>query len=123
MADIEKLFLESSSAYDDQDIDKMMSYVTEDYTWYNISEDGAQKLANGRDQAAQGLKMVFGSESYQGGRVDFAKAFGNIVVALEIDTYVEDGKQVEKARLGVYEYDKDKLHRAWSFPVNDSSEG
>ena len=118
MSDVLELFAESSNAYDDRDIDKMMSYVSDDYTWYNIAPDGAQKLAEGREQAAQGLKMVFGSPSYVGGRVEFSKAFGKTVVALEVDTYRENGQEVERSRLGVYEYRDDKLYRAWSFPVD-----
>ena len=120
MADIHQRFLESSSAYDNRDIDKMMSFVSEDYTWYNIGPEGAQKLADGRAQAAQGLQMVFGSPDYISGRVAFSKAFGHIVVAVEVDTYRQDGEEVEKSRLGVYEYKGDELHRAWSFPIEDS---
>ena len=119
MTDFQELFLQSTGAYGDKNIDKMMSYVAEDYAWFNISEDGATKIASGRDQAAQGIKMVFESENYISGRVDFSKAFGKIVVALEVDTLIEDGKEVEKSRLSVYAFENEKLHRTWSFPVDN----
>ena len=117
--DVEQLFLESSKAYDEQDIDKMMSFTTEDYTFFNVSSDGPQKLAENQEQAAKGASMTFQNPNYISGRATFTKAFGNIVVAFEIDKYREGDEVIEKGRVGLYEYRGDKMCRAWSFPVEN----
>ncbi len=119
MSKYEDMFLASSKAYDDQDYDKMMSFVADDYQFYGITDDGPKLRANGKDQATAALKMVLESDSYVKGEVAFLKGFGNLVIALEKDQFREGGQLVTRSTLGVYEYRGDKLVRAFSFPVKD----
>ncbi len=119
MSKYEDMFLASSKAYDDQDYDKMMSFVADDYQFYGITDDGPKLRANGKDQATAALKMVLESDSYVKGEVDFLKGFGNLVIALEKDRFREDDQVVTRSTLGVYEYRGNKLVRAFSFPVKE----
>ncbi len=118
MPDVEDLFRASSKAYDERDIKKALSFVSDDYAWFKITEDGAELRSKGKEQAAFGLKMVFDSEEYIKGDVTFLKSFGNIVVAYEKDQYKEGGEFVTRGTLGVYIYQGDKLSRVYSFSVD-----
>ena len=46
MTDYKEVYLASAEAYKDQDIDRMMSHATEDFTWYNIEPDGPRMLSD-----------------------------------------------------------------------------
>ncbi len=118
MSKYEELFLQSSRAYDDKDYDRMMSFVSDDYEYYGITDEGPQLRAKGKEQAMAGLQMVLESDTYVKGEVEFLKTFGNVVVALEKDQFREGDKVVTRSTLGIYEYQGDKLTRAFSFPLN-----
>jgi hypothetical protein len=119
MTDYKEVYLASTRAYQDRDIDTMMEYVTDAFSWYNIMPDGAAQLANSKEQAKQGMKMVFDNIDYVSGHVDFAKTFGNILIAVETDTIRQDGEEVIMRRMSVYECEDGKLNRCWSFPIQD----
>ena len=119
MTDYKEVYLASTRAYQDRDIDKMMEYVTDAFSWYNIMPDGPMQLASSKDQAAQGMKMVFENIDYVQGHVDFAKQFGDLLVAVETDTIRQDGEEVKQRRLSLYECEDGKLHRCWSFPIKE----
>jgi hypothetical protein len=119
MTDYKEIYLASSQAYKDRDIEKMMSFVTEDYSWYNIHEEGPRLLATGPEEASQGMKMVFANTDYISGHVDFLKTFGNILIAVETDTILQNGEEIRAQRMSVYECKEGKLHRTWSFPIEN----
>jgi ketosteroid isomerase-like protein len=122
MADYKEVYLASTRAYQDRDIDAMMDYVTDDFSWYNIMPDGPMQLADGKDKAKQGMKMVFDNIDYVEGHVDFAKQFGDLLVAVETDTIRQEGEEVKMRRLSLYECTDGKLHRCWSFPIKEDQE-
>ena len=119
MTDYEALFKQSSRAYDNKDYDQMMSHVADDYQFYGMTDDGPQLRAANKEQAMAALSLVLESDAYVKGEVAFLKAFGNIVVALEKDQFREGDEVVTRSSLGVYEYQGDKLVRAYSFSVQD----
>jgi hypothetical protein len=119
MTDYKEVYLESTRAYQERDIDKMMECVTDDFSWYNIMPEGATLLASGKEKAKFGMKMVFDNIDYVEGHVDFAKTFGDLLVAVETDTIRKDGEEVKMRRLSLYECKDDKLHRCWSFPIKE----
>ena len=121
MSEYEQLFLESTKAYDEKDYEKMMSFVTDDYSWFSMTESGSVLKSKGKDQAIAGLKMVFESGAYIKGEVAFLKAFGNIVVAYETDQYHDGDEVVTRGTLGIYQYKDKKLARVFSFPVEDEA--
>lgn len=119
MTDYKEVYLASTQAYQDRDIDRMMEYVTDDFSWYNIMPDGASLLASGKEQAKQGMTAVFENIDYVSGHVDFAKTFGDVLVAVETDTVRQGGQEIRLRRLSVYECQDGKLHRCWSFPIEE----
>ena len=123
MIDYKEVYLASTRAYRERDIDAMMEHVTDDFSWFNIVPDGAMQVASSKDQASQGMKMLFENIDYVQGHVDFARVFGDILVAVETDTIRQDGEEVQSRRLSVYECQDGKLNRCWSFPVKEEDGG
>lgn len=119
MTDYKEVYLASTRAYQERDIDKMMEYVTDDFSWFNIMPDGPMQLAASKADVKPGMERVFANIDYVQGHVDFAKTFGDILVAVETDTIRMNGEEVRMRRLSVYECKDDKLHRCWSFPVKE----
>jgi ketosteroid isomerase-like protein len=119
MTDYKEVYLASTKAYQERDIDKMMEYVTDEFSWFNIVPDGAMKVASSKQEAQQGMKMLFENLDYISGHVDFAKQFGNLLVTVETDRIRQEGKEVRMHRLSMYECQDGKLHRCWSFPIKD----
>ena len=118
MTDYKKVYLASSEAYKDQDIDRMLSHATDDFTWYNIEPDGPKLLSDTKEKAKVGMQYIINDPNYLSGHVDFAKAFGNIVVVVETDQILKDGEEVTQRRMSVYECKDGKLHRCYSLPIN-----
>jgi ketosteroid isomerase-like protein len=122
MTDYKKVYLASAQAYQDGDVDKMMDYATEDFSWYNIEPDGPRLLSDTKEKAKIGMQFIINNPDYLSGHVDFAKAFGNVVVVVETDTIRENGEEVKKRRMSVYECKDGKLHRCLSLPVNEDDQ-
>ncbi len=120
MSDYKDVFLKSSEAYQARDIDKALSFVSDDYTYYRITEDGPKVLATGKEEVRRNLGAIFNNPSYKKGKAVYTESFGHMVIALEKDTFENDGKEITVSNFGVYEYKDGKLFRAWTFPVDES---
>jgi ketosteroid isomerase-like protein len=119
MTDYKQVYLGSAQAYKDGDVDKMMDYATEDFSWYNIEPDGPRLLSDTKEKAKVGMQYIINDPNYLSGHVDFAKAFGNVVVVVETDQILKDGEEVTQRRMSVYECKDGKLHRCLSLPINE----
>ena len=119
MTDYKQVYLGSAQAYKDGDIDKMMDYATEDFSWYNIEPDGPRLLSDTKEKAKVGMQYIINDPNYLSGHVDFAKAFGNVVVVVETDQILKNGEEVTQRRMSVYECKDGKLHRCLSLPINE----
>ena len=117
MTDYKEVYLASTRAYQARDIDTMMEYVTDDFSWFNIMPDGPMQLASSKEQAKQGMAAVFSNIDYVQGHVDFARQFGNLLVTVETDTIRQNDTEVQMRRLSLYECSDGKLKRCWSFPI------
>jgi len=122
MTDYKEVYLASTRAYQARDIEAMMQYVTDDFSWFNIIPEGAKQVADSKEQAKFGMKMVFDNLDYISGQVDFIETFGDLLVAVETDKIIQDGKEVSLRRMSVYECREGKLYRCWSFPINDAAQ-
>jgi ketosteroid isomerase-like protein len=119
MTDYKKVYLGSAQAYKDGDVDKMMDYATEDFSWYNIEPGGPRLLSDTKEKAKVGMQYIINDPNYLSGHVDFAKAFGNVVVVVETDQILKNGEEVRQRRMSVYECKDGKLHRCLSLPINE----
>jgi hypothetical protein len=122
MTDYKQVYLASAQAYKDQEIDKMMDYATEDFSWYNIEPDGPKLLSDTKEKAKIGMQYIINNPDYLSGHVDFVKAFGNVVVVVETDLILKNGEEVKQKRMSVYECKDAKLHRCLSLPINEDDQ-
>ena len=120
MTDYKKVYLASAEAYKAGDIDRMMDHATDDFSWYNIEPEGPVLLSDTKEKAKVGMQFILDNPDYLSGHVDFAKAFGNIVVVVETDQVLKDGKEVTQRRMSVYQCKDAKLHRCLSMPIEDA---
>jgi ketosteroid isomerase-like protein len=119
MTDYKKIYMASSEAYKSGDIDEMLSYATDDFSWYNIEPQGPILLSDNKEKARIGMQYILDNPDYLSGHVDFAKAFGNVVVVVETDRVRKDGEEITQRRMSVYQCKEGKLHRCISLPIAD----
>ncbi|NND53472.1 MAG: hypothetical protein HKN56_00690 [Gammaproteobacteria bacterium] len=115
------IYLKSAEAYKNQDVDLMLSYASDDFSWYNIEADGPKLLSDTKEKAKMGMQYIINDPNYLSGHVDFAKAFGNIVVVVETDQILKEGEQVKQRRMSVYQCKDGKLNRCISLPVDENA--
>lgn len=108
-------------AFMSRDADAIGQYLTEDFTWYRVNEDGANAAVSGREQTVAMLSTFFGNDSWTESEVHRLGMLGNILVQVEVDTFVRDGQPVELSTLSVYEFRDGMRWREWKFyPVADN---
>jgi len=108
-----------AAAFNRKDADELGRLLAEDYTWYTVAEDGPRKASEGRAQTVERMRGFFASMPYARSRIADSLEVGNLIVAVEVDSFEVDGRSVERRTLGVYEYRDGQLRRAWAFPVPD----
>lgn len=121
MTDYKKVYLASAEAYKDQDVERMLSYASDDFSWYNIEPAGPKLLSDTKEKAKVGMQYIINDPNYLSGHVDFAKDFGNIVVVVETDQILKGGEEVTQRRMSIYECKDGKLHRCYSLPINENA--
>ncbi len=117
MTDYKQVYLASAEAYRSGDVEAMLSHATDDFSWFNLQADGFVQLCDSREKAAIGMQFILDNPDYLAGHVDFAKAFGNVVVVVETDVVRKDGEEVRQRRMSVYECRDGKLARCVSLPI------
>jgi hypothetical protein len=122
MTDYKKVYLASAEAYKNQDVDLMLSYATEDFSWYNIQPEGPVLLSDTKEKAKVGMQYIINDPNYLSGHVDFAKAFGNVVVVVETDRIRKNDEEVTQRRMSVYQCKDGKLGRCLSLPIKDDDD-
>ena len=121
MTDYKQVYLASAKAYSNGDIDAMMEHATDDFSWYNIEPGGPKLLSDTKEKAKVGMQFILDNPDYLSGHVDYAKAFGNIVVVVETDRVRIKDEEVTQRRMSVYECKDSKLHRCLSLPINEEA--
>ena len=117
MTDYKKVYMASSEAYKSGDIDEMLSHATDDFSWYNLEPQGPVLLSDTKEKAKMGMQFILDNPDYLSGHVDYARAFGNVVVVVETDRVRKDGEEVTQRRMSVYECREGKLGRCISLPI------
>jgi ketosteroid isomerase-like protein len=121
MTDYKQVYLASAEAYKNEDVDLMLSHATDDFSWYNIEPEGPVLLSDTKEKAKMGMQYIINNPDYLAGHVDFAKAFGNVVVVVETDRVRKDGEEVKQRRMSVYQCKDGKLGRCLSLPIDEDA--
>ena len=112
---------EAEVAFMNQNADAIGQYLTEDFTWYQVNEEGAKAAVTGREQTVAMLSTFFNNDSWTESEVHRLGMLGNILVQVEVDTFERGGKPVEMSTLSVYEFRDGMRWREWKFyPIADN---
>lgn len=114
-ADVIAMIEAAEVPFMNQDADGIGEFLTEDFAWYQVKEEGAQQTVKGRDETVQLLSSFFGNNSWTESEVHRLGMLGNILVQVEVDTFMRDGAPVELETLSIYEFRGGKRWREWKF--------
>lgn len=104
-----------------QDAAGIAEHLTEDFAWYQVNEDGVKEAVKGRDATVALLGSFFGNNSWRDSEVHRLGMLGNILIQVEVDTYLRDNEPVAIETLSVYEFRGGKRWREWKFyPTADN---
>jgi len=113
--DIIEMIEAAEIAFMNQDAEGVRQHLTEDFTWYQVGPEGAKQTVSGREETVELLSSFFGSDSWTESEVHRLGMLGNILVQVEVDTFLRDGAPVQMETLSVYEFRDGKRWREWKF--------
>jgi len=119
MRDLAQIVLDQTQAYNDKDLDKLLSGLAENYESYIVGPEGPKLRARGKAEVGERIGRMFAATGYAESRVEDVRVYGQLAVALEIDSFDTPAGRKTMRSIGLYEFDADRLVRAWSFPVRD----
>ena len=99
----------------EQDADGIAEYLDEEFAWYQIDAEGAREAVKGRAETIALLSTFFGDNSWTESEVHRLGMLQNILIQVEVDTFMRDGQPVELETLSVYEFMNGKRWREWKF--------
>ncbi|MGI9344215.1 MAG: nuclear transport factor 2 family protein [Gammaproteobacteria bacterium] len=102
-------------AFMERDADGIRQHLDADFTWYQVNEEGAKETVKGREETIQLLSTFFDGDAWTESEVHRLGMLGNILVQVEVDTFVRDGEPVELETLSVYEFRDGRRWREWKF--------
>jgi limonene-1,2-epoxide hydrolase len=114
-ADIIALVEAAEVAFMERDADGIRKHLDADFAWYQVNEEGAKEAVKGREETVQLLSTFFGGDAWTESEVHRLGMLGNILVQVEVDTFVRDGEPVELETLSVYEFRDGRRWREWKF--------
>jgi limonene-1,2-epoxide hydrolase len=114
-ADVIAMIEAAEVPFMDQNADAIGEYLTEDFAWYQINAEGVKQAVKGRDATIALLSGFFGNSSWTESEVHRLGMLGNILVQVEVDTFMRDGAPTAMETLSVYEFREGKRWREWKF--------
>jgi hypothetical protein len=117
MDDLLAMVRRQRDAFNRKDVDAMVADLADDYTWFQVTDQGAVPSASGKADVAARMAAFFKAMPYLGSEIDRAMVVGNYIVAEEKDSFQTPAGAKTQITLGVYEVVDGKFKRAWAFPV------
>ena len=106
-----------TDAYNRKDLEALLAGLADDYESWEVGADGPNCRARGREQVGRALSAMFAASGYTRSSVEDVRAYGNLAIAIEVDSYQTAEGERSMRSLGVYEFRDGALRRAWSFPI------
>jgi len=119
MQDLVERVRSQTEAYNRKDLKALLAGLADDYESWEIGVDGPNCRARGREQVAEALAAMFAASGYARSSVEDVRAYGNLAVAVEVDSFETAEGERSMRSLGIYEFRDGELRRAWSFPLAD----
>ena len=110
----------SEEHFENMNVEGAILSLDDDFTMYEITNDGAEEMVRGIEQVRSALSGVFGSGTWLGANVYKWGLTDNTLVQIEEDFYrAEDGGTRAVKSLVVVEYRDGKRWREWRFKPAD----
>lgn len=108
---------ESEEAFMKRDVAAAGASLTEDFSWYRVTDKGPELMVQGRAATEERLKSFFASPAWtdSGSEVHRLGMVGNTLVQVEIDTLNMGQGPVRQTSLHVYEFRDGKRWREFAF--------
>ena len=120
-AEYQQLIDDMERAFNQRDAAALGPNLTEDFSWYQVGEDGPKQILSGRQQTVEQMTKFFASPVWtrQGdSEIHRLGMLGNTLVQFEFDTLQSDKGLVRQKTLNVYQYRDGKLWREFSYLVD-----
>lgn len=116
-ATYQRMIEDSEAAFLKRDVAAAGASLTEDFTWYRVTEQGPELMVKGRAATEERLKAFFASPAWTdtGSEVHRLGMVGNTLVQVEIDTLNMGQGPVRQTSLHVYEFKDGKRWREFAF--------
>jgi len=110
----------SEEHFENMNVEGAILSLDDDFTMYEINDEGAEEMVRGIEQVRAALGGVFGSGTWLGANVYKWGLTDNTLVQIEEDFYTtEDGGTRSVKSLVVVEYRDGKRWREWRFKPLD----
>ena len=110
----------SEEHFENMNVEGAILSLDDDFTMYEITDEGAEEMVRGIEQVRSALSGVFGSGTWLGANVYKWGLTDNTLVQIEEDFYrAEDGGTRAVKSLVVVEYRDGRRWREWRFKPAD----
>ncbi|MDE0129515.1 MAG: hypothetical protein OXQ86_08110 [Gammaproteobacteria bacterium] len=110
----------SEEHFENMNVEGAILSLDDDFTMYEINDEGAEEMVRGIEQVRAALSGVFGSGTWLGANVYKWGLTDNTLVQIEEDFYrTEDGGTRSVKSLVVVEYRDGRRWREWRFKPED----
>ncbi|MYK37478.1 MAG: hypothetical protein F4036_06970 [Gammaproteobacteria bacterium] len=110
----------SEEHFENMNVEGAILSLDDDFTMYEITDEGAEEMVRGIEQVRAALSGVFGSGTWLGANVYKWGLTDNTLVQIEEDFYsTEDGGTRSVKSLVVVEYRDGRRWREWRFKPQD----
>jgi ketosteroid isomerase-like protein len=113
----QKMIDDSEAAFLRRDVAAAGASLTEDFSWYRVTEQGPELAVQGRGATMERLQAFFASPAWsdRNSEVHRLGMVGNTLVQVEIDTLNMGKGPVRQTSLHVYEFRDGKRWREFAF--------
>ncbi|MGI9329589.1 MAG: hypothetical protein ACR2QB_02650 [Gammaproteobacteria bacterium] len=109
------LITQAEDAFLAQDAAAVGPYLAQDYSWYQVNDQGAKLMIQGRDNTVALLGGFFGNNDWRESDVHRLGMFDNILIQVELDHFGEGESARTIRSLNLYEFKNDMRWREWKF--------
>lgn len=113
--DMLALIEKAETAFLEQNAAAVGPYLAENYSWYQVNEEGAKMMIQGRDETVALLGGFFGNNDWRDSDVQRLGMLDNILIQVELDHFGQGETAKTIRSLNIYEFKDGMRWREWKF--------
>jgi hypothetical protein len=103
------------SAYNEHDVDKMQTLVTDDVRWMSINNDKITLESSGKKELAESMRSYFEGLPSTRARLTGVRSLGDFVTVIEESGWESKGEMKSQCAVSVYELKEGLILSVWYF--------